>query len=113
MWYGNKFVTMTWKGLIPIINEDLIASSGFENPGNDNKPERCILIMGLNQSGEIEVAKRERDSNYTYYYYLDTKENVNSKWVYKNYFSAIWDFSKWIVGDNIKWPWCNQPWCNI
>lgn len=110
----SRFVAKTREGLIiSPAEEALIASRGFDIAENDNKPERCILVIGLNPAGNEDDAERERKSGHIYYYSLESKTRINSKWIYKNYYSPIWDFSKGVFGNNIKWPWCNQPWRSL
>lgn len=108
----NIFVKKTREGLSDNIQEDLIATRGFEVGLNDDKEEDCILVMGLNPAGDEQDAKRERDYNRNYFYSIGYGKS-DSRWIYNKYYRPIYETINRTVKEGAKWPWCNKTWKEI
>lgn len=105
---GNAFIEKTLDGLAINKPEEKmrIAPRGFEI---DDSEEKCILIIGLNPAGDEKDAEREKKER-TYLYSISKGEKITSKWLYNSYYRPIYDFAKAVLGDKVKWPWCNKGW---
>lgn len=116
---GNIFVKNTIDALQIEEGNIRIAPRGFEIYDEDDKKGKCILIMGLNPANDNNALKGDAyregkmDKNKMVYYASigqDVKSVDLGNWLYNPYFSKIYEFAQSILGDNVKWSWCNIDW---
>ena len=65
-------------------------------------------MFGLNPAG-YEIAAEKEKKNRTYLYSLSDK-NINSSYVYNNYYRPIYTLMNDIFNNEVKWHWCNKSW---
>ena len=108
----RTFVELTTDALnINDNNKNRLASRGFEIDDDDKKQEDCVLIMGLNPSGNENDADRDKKEDIPYLCYIEKAKIDN--WTNPSYFKPIYDFVQSIedsvqsIEDSVKWPWHN------
>ena len=108
--YKEEFIEKTLEGLSEKINYGRVGIRGFEFD-NSALGKECVLVIGLNPAG-YEIAADKEKKNRTYLYSLSDK-NINSSYVYNNYYRPIYTLMNDIFNNEVKWHWCNKDWKNL
>lgn len=110
----NEYIAKTREGLSAQIDEVLLAPRGFDLRGIEASGKDCVLVMGLNPSGDASDARREEEDR-TYLYSIDAAAGkpVSSKWFHNTYFRPLLGLVQAVVPNGAKWPWGAMDWETI
>ena len=99
---NKSFISQTEMILLPGFNIKRLCSTEFECI-NSKEAQKCILVFGINPSGDEKDAIGEKDSKYLYYL-----PNINVlERTYPNFYKPIFEIISMATNYNAKWDWCN------
>ena len=104
---GNDFIVETRKILDKNkagYNEKLFCRLGFEFVETE-EPQECILVFGINPSGDETDAEKEENAEYLFYL---PEESVIAYRTHTQFYKPIFDTLDKATNGEVKWGWCNH-----
>ncbi len=99
---NQSFIRQTETILLPGFNTKRLCSTEFECV-NSKESQKCILVFGINPSGDEKDAIGEKDSKYLYYL---PNANILER-TYPKFYKPIFEIMSMATNNNAKWDWCN------